>query len=151
MADILIIDDDASVRDVVGTVLREQDHTVRMASRGEEALEMMGEGKVPDLIVLDLMMPGMDGWEVLRQLRRTGLKSRIRVLCLTGKTSERDYLQGWKLGVDDYLTKPFDPDDLLQAASQTLSMTSEQLQQRRAEELEKANLLSRIESAFGEG
>lgn len=150
MAEILIVDDDASVRSVVATVLEDQNHNIRVATGGTEALQLV-EQKLPDLMVLDLMMPDMDGWEVLRQLRRSGLKAKIRVLCLTGKSSERDYLQGWRLGVDDYLTKPFDPDDLLQATRQTLSMTTEQLQQRRAEELEKANLLSRIESAFGEG
>jgi DNA-binding response OmpR family regulator len=134
----------------VATVLDDGDHRIRLATGGQEALQLI-EDKVPDLIVLDLMMPGMDGWEVLRQLRKTGIKAKTRVLCLTGKSSERDYLQGWKLGVDDYLTKPFEPDDLLEAVRQTLSMTQEQLQQRRAEELERANLLWRIESAFGEG
>lgn len=146
----MIVDDDPSVRSVVATVLNEGDHHIRLATGGHEAMQLI-EDKVPDLIVLDLMMPGMDGWEVLRQLRKTGIKAKTRVLCLTGKSSERDYLQGWKLGVDDYLTKPFEPDDLLEAARQTLSMTQEQLQQRRAEELERANLLWRIESAFGEG
>lgn len=150
MAAILIVDDEASVRDVVATILEEENYDIRLAAGGQEALELIDQ-KLPDLIVLDLVMPGMDGWEVLRQLRRTGVKAKTRVLCLTGKTSERDYLQGWKLGVDDYLTKPFEPDDLLEAARQALSMSSEQLQQRRAEELEKANLLSRIESAFGDG
>lgn len=150
MADILVVDDDPSVRSLVATVLEEYNHTIRLASGGEEALELIDK-KVPDLIVLDLMMPGMDGWQLLRQLRKTGVKAKTRVLCLTAKTSESDYLQGWKLGVDDYLTKPFEPEEFVESVRQTISMTSDQLQQRRAEELEKANLLSRIESAFGEG
>lgn len=149
MAQILIIDDDPSVLKLVATLLEDANHQVRVASGGEEALQLI-EQDLPDLIVLDLMMPGMDGWEVLRQLRRSGAKGKTRVLCLTAKTAEKDYLQGWKLGADDYLTKPFDPDDLVAAVSQTLSMSPEQLQQRRAEELEKASLLWRIESAFGE-
>jgi DNA-binding response OmpR family regulator len=67
---------------------------------------------------------------------------------LTAKAAENDFVTGWKLGVDAYVTKPFDPEDLITTVNETLMMTPEQLKARRTEELEKANLLSRLESAF---
>ncbi len=143
----MIVDDDDSVRTLVAEVLSPLDHEVIQAPGGQEALDLI-EQDVPDLIVLDLMMPRVDGWEVLRQLRKRGMRGKTRVVMLTAKASESDYLQGWKLGVDEYLTKPFEIEELTKAVTDTLLMSHEDLQQKRAQELEKANLLSRIESAF---
>jgi DNA-binding response OmpR family regulator len=147
MATVLIADDEPSIRQLVAITLEEADHLVVEAANGQEALDHIMENP-PDLAILDVMMPEMDGWAVLRELRQSGLRQQIRVVMLTAKAAENDFVTGWKLGVDAYVTKPFDPEDLITTVNETLMMTPEQLKARRTEELEKANLLSRLESAF---
>lgn len=149
MAKVLVADDEESIRRLVEITLADVGHEVISASDGEEAIEKIGDDP-PDLLVLDVMMPNIDGWGVLRELRKLGIKRDIRVVMLTAKSSESDFMSGWKLGVDAYVTKPFDPDELAVTVNETLMMSPEQLKDKRAEELEKANLLSRIEAAFGE-
>lgn len=147
MAKILIADDEPSIRRLVAITLEDAGHEVIEAVDGQEAIEVMTDDP-PDLAVLDVMMPEIDGWAVLRELRQSGLRQSVRVVMLTAKASENDYVTGWKLGVDAYATKPFDPEDLITTVNETLMMTTEQLKARRTEELEKANLLSRLESTF---
>lgn len=149
MAKILVVDDEPSIRQLIVFTLREEGHELVEAVDGEQAVDLIEEHE-PDLVVLDVMMPKLDGWGVMRELKRRGLKRSTRVLLLTAKTAESDFLNGWKLGVDEYLTKPFDPDVLAETVYETLTMTNEQIQQKRMEELEKSNLLSKIESLFGE-
>ena len=150
MAKVLVADDESSIRKLIMFTLEDAGHDVYEASDGEDAIAK-AESIAPDLIVLDVMMPKHDGWEVLRELRRRGIRRHMRVIMLTAKSAERDFVTGWKLGIDDYMTKPFEPDELALIVNETLMMSSEQIQERRKSELEKANLLSRIESAFGEG
>lgn len=147
---ILVVEDEESIRRLVRMTLAALGHEVIEAADGEEAMELVREER-PDLIVLDIMLPKLDGWGVLRELRRSGLRRKTRVLLLTAKSSETDFVMGWRLGVDEYMTKPFDPDELAMVVDQTLMMSAEAIREKRLEELEKANLLSRIESAFGEG
>lgn len=149
MAKILVVDDEKDIRKLIWHTLGFHGHEMAEAGSGVEAVKKVREFK-PDLMVLDIMMPGMDGWDVLRELRKHGLKRHTRVLVLTAKAQEVDYATGWKLGVDDYMTKPFDPDELALSVSETLMLSSEQLQQKRTDELEKANLLSWVESVFDE-
>ena len=150
MARILVVDDEPAIRQLIVFTLDDLGHTVLEAANGEEAIAAVNEHH-PDLLLLDVMMPKVDGWAVLRELRRTGLKRNTRVVLLTAKSGENDFVNGWKLGVDEYLTKPFDPDELAISVNEILLMSSEQIQQKRLDELEKSNLLSRIEAAFGEG
>lgn len=147
MAKILVVDDDDAIRGLVVFTLESYGHEVLQAADGLEAIETMGE-QTPALVVLDVMMPGIDGWGVLREMRRSGLKAQTRVLMLTAKTREDDILMGWRLGIDDYVTKPFDPTDLARHVERTLLATREEIESRRARELEKATILSRIESLF---
>lgn len=149
MARILVVDDDDDIRRLVATTLFLHGHEVVEAESGEEAIEKV-ESDTPDLVVLDVMMPGMTGWEVLKEMRNRGLKGSTRVLMLTAKTQETDYALGFKLGADAYVTKPFDPDEFALSVSETLMLSPEQLIQKRNEELDKANLLSRVESIFEE-
>lgn len=149
MARILVVDDEPSIRQLVAFTLEDLGHEVTEATDGDEAVEKI-QDMIPDLVVLDVMMPRMDGWGVLQELRRLGIKRQTRVILLTAKSAENDFVLGWKLGVDDYVTKPFDPDELAIVVNETLMSTLEQLQQKRSDELEKSNLLQRIESAFGE-
>ena len=150
MSRILVVEDESAIRKLITFTLGDSGHEVYEAADGDEAVQKMEELD-PELVVLDVMMPKLDGWEVLRELRRRGIRRKTRVIMLTAKSTERDFVTGWKLGVDDYMTKPFEPEELALIVNETLMMSSEQIQERRKNELEKANLLSRIESAFGEG
>jgi two-component system response regulator MprA len=109
---ILVVDDDAAVRESLGRALRLEGYEVEMASDGAEALErLLGNGDDPDLVVLDVLMPNVDGLEVCRTLRRTG--SRLPVLMLTARDQVADRVAGLDAGADDYVVKPFALAELL--------------------------------------
>src|SRR5437762_2931329 len=103
--DILVVDDDPTVRDVVRRYLERAGHRVLLAADGEQALRA-AERSEPDLVVLDLMLPSMDGLEVCRRLRA---RSAVPVVMLTALGEEEDRVLGLQLGADDYVTKPFSP------------------------------------------
>jgi two-component system, OmpR family, response regulator ResD len=105
MPTILIVDDEPMVRDVLTRYLEHEGFTVRTAEDGPEALELAASA-APDLVVLDLMLPGLDGLEVLRRLRERGPTP---VVLLTAKGGEIDRVVGLELGADDYVAKPFSP------------------------------------------
>jgi two-component system phosphate regulon response regulator PhoB len=109
--DILVVDDERDVVEVVGHFLEEEGYTVHTAYDGEEALEM-ASGDV-DLIVLDIMLPGVDGYEVCRKLRSRVETEEIPIVFLSAKTEEEDQIEGLMLGGDDYLTKPVSPQVLV--------------------------------------
>jgi DNA-binding response OmpR family regulator len=100
---ILLVDDDSTLRRFLGEYLQNENYTVLSAANGPDALRLAYR-EHPDLVVLDVMMPGMDGWEVTVRLREM---ADVPVILLTGKTTEADKLRGFRLGVDDYVTKPF--------------------------------------------
>ena len=106
---ILIVDDDRPSLKMTAFLLREEGYNVFTADNGHDALRMIDE-KTPDLLVLDVMMPGMDGWEVTRQLRRT---TNLPIIILSAKGETTDRVFGLDLGADDYLAKPFEPSELL--------------------------------------
>ena len=147
MAEILVVDDDPDIRTLLRLTLESFGYSVREASDGVEALEFLAE-RVPDAMVLDVMMPRVDGYGVLRAMRQRELAAQTKVLLLTCKTEERDYVRGWELGADDYRTKPFEPIELAEHIGELLSTSRDILHQRRQAELEKAELLDRLESAF---
>lgn len=147
MARILVVDDSDEVRELVGTVLTAEGHRVSFAADGDEALEMMEQNR-PDLLVLDIMMPGKDGYNVLQEMRETGLRGQVKILILTAKGTETDWVKGYKLGADQYLTKPFELAELLGAVDHLLAMSKDQLGAQREQEIDKAKLLSRLENMF---
>jgi len=100
---LLLVDDDATLLRFLTEYLEREGYGVRSADRGQAALRLFYESR-PDIVVLDVMMPGMDGWEVCARLREL---ADTPVILLTAKTSEADKLRGFRLGVDDYITKPF--------------------------------------------
>ena len=106
---ILVVDDEAGIRELVGTYLRNEGYTVDEAVDGESALDCFREHE-PDLVVLDLRLPGIDGYDVLREIRRD---SKVYVIVLTARSEETDKLIGLELGADDYMTKPFSPRELV--------------------------------------
>ncbi len=147
MARILVVDDSPEMRHLLTSILVEEGHKVVVAPDGQKALDMV-VADPPDIMVLDIMMPAMDGYMVLKELRATGIRDTTKILILTAKTSEHDWVRGYKLGADQYLTKPFDIQELTVAVETLLLSTREQLKARREEELNKAQLLSRLESLF---
>ena len=147
MARILIAEDNAEIRALVSSILVEEGHKVSVAQNGQQALDMMLED-TPDVLLLDIMMPHMDGYTVLKEIKSSGIRESMKIMILTAKTSESDWVRGYKLGADAYVTKPFDIDELTGQIDELLAMTKEQLRQRREQELDKAQLLSRLESIF---
>ena len=109
MATILVIDDEEPIRGIVEAYLKAEGNTVYLAEDGVQGLALFRRHK-PDLIILDIMLPGMDGLEVLQQIRR---ESAVYVLLLTAKSDEMDRVIGLTVGADDYLTKPFSPRELV--------------------------------------
>ena len=105
---VLVVDDDAKTVELVKVYLVRDGYRVLTAYDGNEALKLARESH-PDLIVLDLMLPGMDGWQVCRTLRS---ESDVPIIMLTARTTEEDKLKGLDLGADDYMTKPFSPKEL---------------------------------------
>ena len=105
---VLVVDDESAIRDIVRRYLVAEGYQVAEAADGQEALDRFGSLR-PDLVVLDVLMPGMDGLEVLRRLRAT---SDVYVILVTAKAEEVDKLVGLAVGADDYLTKPFSPREL---------------------------------------
>ncbi|HEU5437855.1 MAG TPA: response regulator transcription factor [Ktedonobacterales bacterium] len=106
---ILVVDDEATVREVVGQYLEIEGYTVLPAINGLEALRV-ASATPPDLVILDLTLPGMDGLEVCRRLREA---SAVPILMLTARAEDADKLEGFHAGTDDYLTKPFNPRELI--------------------------------------
>lgn len=109
MTTILLVDDEETIQKAVGAYLRAEGYTVYSVTEGRQALQAFRRYK-PQLIILDVMLPGMDGFEVLRELRR---ESEVYVLMLTAKSEEPDRVVGLTMGADDYLTKPFSPRELV--------------------------------------
>jgi two-component system, OmpR family, response regulator ResD len=106
---ILVVDDEPTITDVVSRYLERAGYSTRIAGDGVQALRLAGESR-PDLVVLDLMMPGMDGLEVMRRLRE---HERVSVILLTAKGEQTDRIIGLRLGADDYVVKPFSPAELV--------------------------------------
>ena len=150
MARILVADDDADIRQLVIYSLADEGHEVSVAKDGKEAVDHV-VASPPDLMLLDVMMPEMDGYDVLRALDEKGVRGFTKILVLTAKGSERDWKLGYDLGADRYMTKPFDPTELLETVNEMLAASSEELAAKREEEQDRANLLSQLESIFGEG
>ncbi len=106
---IMIVDDDASIAELISLYLRKECFDTLSVEDGEEALRMFGEYE-PNLILLDLMLPGMDGYEVCRELRKT---SKVPIIMLSAKGEIFDKVLGLELGADDYMIKPFDSKELV--------------------------------------
>lgn len=105
----LVVDDDSNVREIIRIFFKQQQIDLIEADEGSLALELV-EKELPDIIILDVMMPKMDGFEVCREIRK---KFEIPIIMLTAKTEEFDRVLGLELGADDYVTKPFSPRELV--------------------------------------
>ena len=112
---VLIVDDDRNLRKIIQTNLEVAGYNVVVAGDGVEAMRVLDSLR-PDLIVLDVMMPGMDGYEVAKRIRSHPGNARMPIIMLTAKGEVEDKLAGFDAGIDDYIAKPFDPDELIARA-----------------------------------
>lgn len=118
---VLVVDDEARMRKLIKDFLLQKDYKVIEAENGERALEVFEENKNEiGLILLDVMMPKLDGWSVLRQIRQT---SKVPIIMLTARGEEQDELFGFELGVDEYISKPFSPKILVARVEAILKRT----------------------------
>lgn len=122
---ILLVEDEPAVREMTVFALERAGFTVDEAGDAEEALRML-DGAQPDLILLDWMMPGVSGLELARQLRRQESTSELPIIMLTAKAEEVDTLKGFDAGVDDYISKPFSPKELVARIKAVLRRTTTQ-------------------------
>ncbi len=145
---VLIVDDDPSIRAMLGFVLDDEGFTVLEAADGDEALQLL-ETDAPDAMVLDLMMPRVDGHAVLRSRRDRDLAPDTRIVILTAKSDPSDAVWCWELGADEYVNKPVDPEQLVREVHMLLKRTPDEIRARRVEGLAEARRLDSLESAFG--
>ena len=117
---ILVVDDESRMRKLVRDFLEREGFIVLEAGDGEEAMEWFYKEKDIALLILDVMMPKMDGWQVCREVRQT---SKVPIIMLTARGEERDELQGFGLGVDEYISKPFSPKILVARVEAILRRT----------------------------
>lgn len=116
---ILVVDDEPTIVRLMEFILARQGHEMIVAVNGEEALEKIKTHQ-PDLVLLDIMMPRIDGYEVAQKLRADPQTAGLPIIMLSAKAQDEDIRRGVEVGVDEYITKPFTPDHLVQVVSQYL-------------------------------
>lgn len=137
---VLVVDDEPDVLLLCRVNLEFEGYQVIEAADGEEAMRMVREHR-PDVILLDVMMPAMDGWQVLSALKEDPEAADIPVIMLTAKVQDEDQIRGWSAGAADYITKPFSPLALSQVVEEVLAADPEEEERRRRMILEKLQLL----------
>lgn len=141
---VLVVDDEAEIRELCRVNLEFEGFDVVEAKNGSEALEMARRHH-PDLVFLDLMMPGVDGWDVLETLKRDDELASIPVILLTAKSGEEDQMRGWQEGILEYVAKPFNPLSLAEWARRAmLPRDPADDEQRRERVLEQLRLLREL-------
>ncbi len=149
MAHILVCDDDEGLRELL-TLTLELDHTVTTVEDGERALEVLAApDHGVDILLLDVMMPALDGFGTLRRIRVSADNADLPVIILTARVREQDYVKGYESGADGYLSKPFDPADLDAAIVDVLARTPAERLAAREGERARARLLRQLEDRFG--
>jgi two-component system phosphate regulon response regulator PhoB len=130
-ATILVVEDDPDIRELISYNLGKEGYTVAGAENGELALRIIGTTN-PDLILLDIMLPGADGLDVLRSLKGDPATAKIPVILATAKSEDGDIVTGLELGADDYMTKPFSPKVLIARIRALLRRTAEKRHEQKA-------------------
>jgi CheY-like chemotaxis protein len=118
---VLVVEDEPENRLFIGLMLRTEGYEVLEAEDGHAALDLLASSPLPELILLDVMMPGLNGWQVFQRLREDPRWASIPVVMLTALAQRSDVERAVQLGVDGYLTKPFEPADLIHKMEETLS------------------------------
>lgn len=136
---ILVVDDPTMVK-LINVNLKLNNYSVVEATSGEQALEVLAAEQL-DLVVLDIMMPGVDGWEVLKRIRGNAESEEMPVILVTAKTQDSDVIRGWELGADEYVIKPFNPLLLVEVIRMVLDRSYEERLERRRKQKEKLEVL----------
>ena len=118
MTSVLVVDDDQDLAEMLGIVLNGAGIEVDLVSRGDEAVEAFRNNQ-PDLVLLDIMLPGLDGIEICREIRKQSMK--VPIVMLTAKSDTNDIVKGLEAGADDYMVKPFKPSELVDRKSTRLN------------------------------
>ena len=129
---ILVVEDEPSVGEVVQLYLRRAGYGVTLVKNGKKALELL-ESSLPGLVILDLMLPGADGWQITRELRA---RSDVPIIMLTARKEEIDRIGGLELGADDYVVKPFSPQELVSRVRAVLRRTNRKTEDEGQQSLE---------------
>ena len=147
MGRILVVDDDQQVRRLLCRALTERGHAVTVASNGDEGLDRFA-ATVPDVLILDLMMPKRDGFSVLRALGDLLTVTQTKVLVLTGQSSDDHWLRAYELGAHHYLPKPFVIEELNETIDRLLGASYEEADAQRSKGRRTSDLLTRLEDAL---
>ena len=143
---VLVVDDEPEIRELCRVNLEFEGFEVLEAPNGFEALRVVRE-QHPDLVFLDLMMPGMDGWDVLHAIKEDEATAHIPVILLTAKSGEEDQMRGWQEGILEYVSKPFNPLSLAEWAGRALQPRDpEDDAERRRRILEQLRLIRELRS-----
>jgi len=116
---VLLVDDEPNILVALEFLVKQQGYTVLKATNGEEALQIMREHH-PEIVVLDVMMPNMDGFEVAKRIRQVEHFEQTRIIFLTAKGTQRDRFKGYESGGEIYITKPFDNEELIQTINEVV-------------------------------
>lgn len=130
-ATIMVVEDDQDIRELISYNLGKEGYTVVPAESGEQALKLI-ETANPDIIILDIMLPGMDGIEVLRNLKQGSRHAAVPVIMATAKSEDSDIITGLELGADDYIAKPFSPKVLIARVRSLLRRTQSRISEAKA-------------------
>lgn len=142
---VLIAEDDGDVRALIEVALL--DHHLIMTNDGDEALDAL-QTEAVDAAVLDVMMPGTDGFNVCRAIRQNDRLKDIPVVMLTARVREDDHIKGFEAGADRYMTKPFEPDQLTDVLEELAGTPTERRQRERRDQLDQARFLRHLEQRF---
>jgi DNA-binding response OmpR family regulator len=137
---ILVVDDDPTMVKLINVNLKLNNYSVVEATSGEQALDVLSAEPL-DLVVLDIMMPGVDGWEVLKRIRGNKETQEMPVILVTAKTQDSDVIRGWELGADEYVIKPFNPLLLVEVIKMVLDRSYDERLERRQKQKEKLEVL----------
>ena len=147
MARILVVDDEAAIRELITAIVEDEGHEVRQARDGVEALEAIIED-IPDLVVLDLAMPGMDGWKLLEELHARGLRRQTRIVIVSANYDPSTAPHLHKSRVGHFLAKPFEPESLVQMIDEALLQNAEELYDKLDRVDHLARLIERVDQVL---
>lgn len=148
-AHILVVEDEAPIRRLIQAALDPKAYFIIETPSGEEALQLLAQQRF-DLLVLDLRLDDLSGWDVLDAIRTRRLREGMRVMILTAQSAERDILRGWQQGVDQYCMKPFEPRQFVEVVEMVLGSTDNELARYRQSEIERTQLLRLVDNVFDE-
>lgn len=134
MGNILVCDDDKEIARAIGIYLEEAGYQVVLAYNGEEAIDCLSNIKQIDLVIMDIMMPGLDGIEATKRIRE---ENNIPIIMLSAKSEDEDKIAGLRIGADDYITKPFNPEELVARVQSQLRRAAMMIQQPKGEKTPK--------------